>query len=63
LHGLLKAEKYEHTFLSRVSRLPTEHCFLKVLVLCPSGKNSMEIKMSLEQWLNDADRGYLKYWQ
>jgi hypothetical protein len=30
---------------------------------CPSDKNTTEIKMSVECWWNDTDRGELKYWE
>jgi len=35
----------------------------KVPPVCPSDKNSIKMKMSMEHWWNDTDRGKLKYWE
>jgi hypothetical protein len=31
--------------------------------LCPSDRISVMMKMSMERWWNDTDRGKLKYWE
>ena len=31
--------------------------------LCPSYKSKVLMKMSMEHWWNDTDRGKLKYWE
>ena len=30
--------------------------------VCPSSKNKMYMKISMEHWWNDTDRGKPKYW-
>jgi hypothetical protein len=59
-----KDEKSETIFLSNAPRFPKQPCFLEsfqVSPLCPSGKNSRQMKMSTEHWWNDNDGGKLKY--
>jgi len=31
--------------------------------VCPSGKNTVQMNVSMEHWRNDTDRGKQKYWQ
>lgn len=48
------------TLLSNALRFPKQHCFIEgshASPNCPSRKCSMQIKMCIEYWRNDIDRG------
>jgi len=43
-----------------LSEFPKEHCFLEgshILRRCPSGEINIQMKMSVERWWNDTERG------
>jgi hypothetical protein len=58
LFSTVKALKSESPLLFN-SAIQKEHRFLNVPVFacCSSGKSSMWMKMSMEHWCNDPDRG------
>jgi hypothetical protein len=52
------ATEIESGFLANASRFPKEHSFLEgsqALPVCPSGKSSMYINVSMKYWRNDTD--------
>jgi hypothetical protein len=67
----LKSEKERVLFNPQAPSYPNEQCFRKLprlrpLVLlaspaCPSDDSNIKIKMSMERWWNDTDRGKLKH--
>jgi hypothetical protein len=50
----------KNTFLSNSARLPSHHCFWKVLRLRPFFLVQMNV--SMEYWWNDTESGKPKYW-
>ena len=56
----LKHEKYVSNFLPHGPDIRKSIAFFKNshdLPICPSDKSSMKVKMSVEHWRNDTDRG------
>ena len=56
----LKREKYVSNFLSLGPDIRKSIYFFEnshALPICPSDKSSIKIKMSVEHWRNDTDRG------
>jgi hypothetical protein len=61
-----KGEKEWDYFISSAFRVPKEHCFVQgsqPLPVFPPGKSNMWMKMNMERWWNDTDRGKQKYWE
>jgi hypothetical protein len=64
--GLLRTQKCGSSFLSHAPQFPEVHCFLEgpqSSPVCPSGKNNVKMKASMEHCWNDTDRGRQKYWE
>jgi hypothetical protein len=61
VYGLCaQTEKRESTSVSNARRFSKDNCFLEgsqALLIGRSGKTNMYMKMSVENWWNDTDRG------
>jgi len=56
----------DSTLLVNAPRFPKDHCFSEgsqASPICLSAKSNRWMKMSMEHWWNDTDRGKQKYWE
>jgi hypothetical protein len=55
-HVILTETVKGRCFVSTATRVQEQNCFLKVPLVCPSGKSNIWMKMSVVHWWDGTDR-------